>query len=688
MPHVFDMTSLPAPIEFAPRDGVRFIKNVMIPMPDSVHLALDLHVPDCDGWQSTPRPLILEYMPYRKDDAPPYSGYHHYFALHGFIGARLDCRGSGASEGINTDEYSAQEQHDGYNAIEWIAQQSWCSGKIAMYGTSYGGFTALQLAALQPPHLTTIIPGYFTDDRYTDDCHYRGGAVHGYYDVATYGTMMIAMNAAPPYAQWSGENWAQLWQQHLENNSPYILQWLAHQTDGEYWRNGSLRNNAGSGYERIKIPIFMFGGWRDGYPNPLLRTCEQLQSPKKLLIGPWNHWPPPLAVPGPRIDHYPEVVRWCNYWLKGEANGVLDEPPITLWMQSYDEPHADRLTTSGYWRVEDEFPFAGSSEHMLYLGENVLQDTPDEASTPVADEYNYRPTIGICGGLWSGGYPFGLPTDQRPDEIYSLNYTGEVLEEPIEIIGRPRVIFHASSSAPVMAFVARLCDVAPDGMSALVCSGILNATRRNSLSTPEALQPGKIYELEFELDSTAWRFEPGHRIRLSINSGDFPNTWPTPYRGRNKLFRGGEYTSRLLLPIVPTKKPKHETEFKPAATPEQIYQLAPGEPPWEYSHDMLNDTVALRTRRRSTLRVVPEIEIAKKEDYELRASNRDPANVTSIGHHRWRIAEPQRETEIDACCHMQSTLDAFHVTVDLEIEINGVKHHQQRWMQSFSRDHL
>ncbi len=96
-------------IELPPQDGVRLIKNVLIPMGDGVRLALDMHVP-CEGdgedWRERPRPLLLEYIPYRKDDSEPYTGYHHYFARHGIIGARLDCRGTGSSEGVNTDEYT------------------------------------------------------------------------------------------------------------------------------------------------------------------------------------------------------------------------------------------------------------------------------------------------------------------------------------------------------------------------------------------------------------------------------------------------------------------------------------------------------------------------------------------------------------------------------------------------------
>ena len=119
------------------------------------------------------------------------------------------------------------------------------------------------LAALKPAHLTTIIPIYFTDDRYTDDCHFRGGAWRCYYDIGAYGVSMVGMNAMPPYPEYSGERWAEVWEQHLENNTPYILEWLAHQTDGPYWRPGSIRGR----YDDIECPVFMIGGWRDGYPN-------------------------------------------------------------------------------------------------------------------------------------------------------------------------------------------------------------------------------------------------------------------------------------------------------------------------------------------------------------------------------------------------------------------------------------
>ncbi|MDA0745823.1 MAG: CocE/NonD family hydrolase [bacterium] len=673
------------PIEFPPKENVRFIKNILIPMSDGVHLAMDIHVPNTEDWQNTPHPLILEYIPYRKDDVPPYSGQHNQFAKNGFIGARLDCRGSGSRDSINTDEYTAREQQDCVEAIAWIAEQPWCTGKIAMTGASYGGFTCVQVAAHHPPNLTTIIPIYFTDDRYTDDCHYRGGCWRCYYDIGAYGASMIGMNAMPPYPEYSGDQWGSVWEQHLEHNVPYLLTWLAHQTDGTYWRPGSIRGR----YDQITCPVFMIGGWRDGYPNPPLRTFQNLSVPKRVLVGPWNHSRPDTAVPGPRINHLAEIIRWCNHWLKGEDNGIMDEPPVCIYMQQYDEPHADRLDTTGYWRTEPTFPVPDSSRRTLYLSPDAALNAHAPHTEGEIDTYTYRPTVGLCGGLWSGGVPFGLPTDQRPDEIHGLTYTTETLDVPLEILGQPKVVLHVNSTAPVMAFVARLSDVAPDGTSALVCNGVLNATRRKSLTHPETLEPGHIYELNIDLDCTAWRFEPGHRIRLSICSADFPNLWPTPYPGTNQIHHGESYPSRLILPVIPTRNPVNQVEFAPSPeTVEKPYALSPDEPVWQILHDILSDRVGLKTRTHSVSRISDSTEVTNLRELELWASNRNPADVHAIGKHLRKIVRTDSTVTVDAVCNLRTTLTAFHLTVDLNVTYNGIPHHQDRWVRSFPRELL
>ena len=406
-------------------NGSQVEKNVLIPMRDGVRLAADLYLPGPGPGE--PLPVVMEYIPYRKDEVVPGSRFYEYLPRMDTSSRASTSAARAPPRASNTDEYVLQEQLDGYDAIEWLAAQPFCDGHVNQMGISYGGFTSLQVATHQPPHLTSIIPMYFTDDRYTDDCHYRGGHLRKYYDVGHYGNFMIAYNALPPYPEWSGGDWATIWEEHLERNEPYLLKWLAHQTDGPYWRHGSVRDIA----DRIVCPVFMIGGWRDGYPNPPLRLYQALNVPKKVLIGPWNHALPDVAIPGPRIDYLREVVRWLDHWCKGEQTGVMDEPPVVVYVQHSEKPVVDRLESAGAWRAETDWPSLRElASATLHLGAGgPLGDRPGEEA---ADKFEYVPTVGVTGGLWSGGLQFGLPGDQRADEAFSLVYTSAPLDR-----GRP-----------------------------------------------------------------------------------------------------------------------------------------------------------------------------------------------------------------------------------------------------------
>src|SRR6266540_4411458 len=159
-------------------------------------------------------------------------------------------------------------------------------------------------------------------------------------------------------------------------------------------------------------------------------------------------------------------------------------------------------------------------------------------------------------GFWcSFGPSTGLACDQRPDDSPSLTYETAPLPEPIEILGTPRLVLHASSSAPVAFFCARLCDVAPDGASTLITRGALNATRRRSQVHPEPLAPGEIYELAVDLRVISWVVPASHRLRLSVTSAEWPLLWPSPYPATNAVHFGGERPSRLELPIVGPAEP-------------------------------------------------------------------------------------------------------------------------------------
>ncbi len=656
--------------------GVTVHKNVRIPMRDGTRLGADLYMPE-DA--AEPLPVVVEYIPYRKDDVTPDERFFSYLPQNGYIVARVDIRGTGASEGVVTDEYVPIEQQDGYDAIEWLAAQPFCDGNVNMMGISYGGFTALQVATLQPPHLRSIIPMYFTDDRYTDDCHYRGGHLRQYYDVSYYGNFMIAYNALPPSPEWS-EDWAQVWNEHLANNEPYLLRWLDHQTDGDYWRHGSVGDIA----DRITCPVFMIGGWRDGYPNPPLRLYEKLAVPRKVLVGPWNHEVPDYAAPGPRIDHLHEVVRWLDHWCKGRATGIMDEPPVVVYMQHYERPDADRLDAAGEWRAEQSWPIAGAAELVLHAADDgkLVSAIPVDDGT---DSFEYDASVGVTAGLWSGGLPFGQPSDQRPDEARSLVYTSQALDQEVHIIGRPRVLLHVESTASVIGFAVSLSDVAPDGSSHLVAKGMLNATRRESLTEPTPIEAGRVYELEIPIDCTAWRFDAGHRVRLAVASADWPNVWPTPQPATNTVHRGAGHPTRLMLPTVPARGSAAPPEFRPSPIEPERQALRTDRPTWEVVHDALTRRASVRLVEHTTMRTDPSTVVTWEYRLVSEVDPDDPAGASARGRHVSTIHRPSGVTEATSEVTMQATSTHFHVMLELRVTVNGLPHHAREWTRSVPR---
>ncbi|MCL7453440.1 MAG: CocE/NonD family hydrolase [Anaerolineae bacterium] len=661
-------------------DGVTRIKNVRIPTREGVHLAADLYMPQHQG-DGELFPVVMEYSPYRKDDVNLDSR-RFYLTLpqQGYVVARVDVRGTGASEGASSDEYTRQEQQDGYDAVEWLAQQPWCDGHVNMMGISYSGFTALQVAALAPPHLTSIIPIDFTDDRYTDDCHYRGGLLRMYYDIAHYGGQMVARNALPPHPEWSGSDWARLWEKHLHESDPYLLRWYRHQTDGPYWRQGSVRDTP----HLIRCPAFLIGGWRDGYPNPPLRLYQALEVPRKVLVGPWNHALPDAAVPGPRIDYVREVVRWLDHWCKGVDTGIMDEPPIVVYMQHYQPPVVDRLDTLGTWRAEREWPPPGGTEKVLYLGrDGALAE--DVASQDGADSFEYDPTVGVAGGLWSGGIPFGLPGDQRPDEALSLVYTTPPLEQDLCMLGWPRAVLHVSSSASVIGFAVSLSDVAPDGVSHLVAKGMLNATRRESLRDPQLLVPGELYALDIPIDCTGWVFAQGHRVRLSIASADWPNVWPTPQPAKNRVYRGAQRPSRLVLPVVPVLGSAPPPEFQPSPKSVSRHSDATLRSKWHVGRDQLTGRTTVDLRFGADWRISDTAVIERQSSSTFELDPAQPADAAARARHVFRLVRPLHETEACADVAIQATATDFHITIELAVRVNGALHFTKYWAESLPR---
>ncbi len=673
----------PDPDWLMPRYNVKTLKNVMVPMRDGTRLAADIFLPDIQG----KFPSILEYIPYRKDDrTTPGHSIHHYFAQRGIGGVRLDIRGTGASEGYVTDEYPPVEHQDGYDAIEWLAKQSWSNGKLGMWGISYGGYTSIQVALTQPPSLKAIAPMYATDDRYADGDQYRGGAKRGLLSTGTYPCAMIGMNALPPYPEYSGEDWLRIWEEHLEKNTPYILEWLDKQVDGPYWKEC-----VGRRYDQIVCPTFVIGGWMDHFVNAMVRLYANLKVPKKLLMGPWPHQTPDIAIPGPNIDFARELVRWFGYWLNDEQSGIMEEPPVTVYVQQFSRPARIRKSTKGYWRYEEQWPPARTEFLTWYLREErALRKDAVTASSSDYDSFEYSPAVGMDGGPWYGGRPFVMADDQRTDDALSLVYDTEPLKEEVEILGFSHVIIHVSSTAKVAFFVPRLCDVTQDGTSVLVSKGILNATRRNSFEKPEPLEPGKIYELDIQLDATSWVFEKGHKIRLAISGSDWPDIWPSPYETTNIIFRDAAHRSRLVLPVLPKQERNLlEPKFQPALGYPTTVQATQTESEWKLINDVYGRTTGITAG--SGIRIVLPENIGtytNRWTMDGRASLVDFGDVIVKASDLSVIERKGMKVEVEGKVVTESKKDSFHIIADLEVKLNDMPHFSRRWTKSCPRNLL
>ena len=258
-------------------------------------------------------------------------------------------------------------------------------------------------------------------------------------------------------------------------------------------------------------------------------------------------------MPGPRIDSRLEYLKWFDQWLKGINTGVLDEPPVTIFVRQYKPPAPIYIEDKGFWRQEEDWPPVRTQHtHMYFQADCKLGPEPNLTGKEEPDSYSYNPAVGVMAGRHGRGNisPWAMPLDQRLDEAYSLTYTTPPLETDLEVTGNPTAVLYISSTADVAYFVVKLCDVAPDGTSKMVSDGALNATHRSSHIKPEPLKPGQVYELKIELKSLAYVFSAGHCIRVDVASSDFQNAWPTSKPAINVIHRGNTYPSRRYPPSL------------------------------------------------------------------------------------------------------------------------------------------
>jgi putative CocE/NonD family hydrolase len=630
-------------------------ERAWIPLADGARLAARLWLPDAQ-----PAAVLLEALPYRMDDltASYASDYERLCEEFGFAVARVDLRGTGSSDGLAVDEYPPRELEDLAEAVAWLAAAEWSTGRVGMWGTSYSGFNSLQLAAGRPPALGAIAAIYATDDRYTDDVHYTGGALRGL-DLLDYVLYMAAITALPPVPAVVGDGWREAWRERVERGEPWLLRWLEEQTDGPYWRHGSLR----PGYERIACPTMLVGGWADGYRNNTFRTFEALRCPKRLLVGPWSHVSPATSVPGPNIDLAPELARWFGRWLRDEATGVDEEPPLQVFVRRSTRPAPDLTELRGEWRFEDGWPLARGET--LELRPDA--DGPDEI--PAAGDIGTSAWISCAGRL-----PWGQPSDGREDDARSLALEWGPFEDEVEIMGHPRLVLRVERAAPVAYLSAKLADVFPDGTSSLVTRGLLNLAHRRSSVDPEPFDGPA--DVELDLEATSWVFEPGHRIRLALAGADWPNIWPPPSAEPIRVDRA---SLRLTLPRVRAgHAPRLRDGGAGARDASPTFAPPPPQDPepetpvtWRIERDVLSRETRAVIGHGAAYEGELGAQVEERYDGTIGVSTEDPARAWARATARYRIAWPEAEATAEARLDLRSDADTYHVAVEVDAEAAG-----------------
>jgi hypothetical protein len=662
-----------------PQYGV-VIRDASLPMPDGVMLAADLYMPT-GGTADERFPVLLEYLPYRKDESRGRNFAHFsYFVERGYVVARVDIRGTGNSEGrVIPYEYSAIEQEDGEVVIDWLSKADWSNGNIGMFGISWGGFNAIQMAVRNPPALKAIIAVDATEDLYQDDVHYMDGIMH----LDSWEMSMDLENARPGAPDYviDDDNF-----RNRFDTEPWMLTYKKQQRDGAFWDRASARDK----YDRIRIPSLHIGGWYDGYRDSLPRMLANVTAPVKAMIGPWSHAWPNEPYPNPGMEWRHEAVRWFDQFLKGKNTGILDEPRFAVYVREWHPPGPYLEYAPGYWRWEDGWPIERIKDQRLYPQDN--HTLSEKTASNTVHQLKYTPSIGIEAGgpvMWWGD----VAHDQRPTDAYSLVYDSDPLQKDTEILGLPKAVLKVAADAKRANWFVRLSDVAPDGTVTQVAGAGFNGTHRNSAREPEDLVPGETFDLEIEMHFTSWVFPQGHRIRFAIANAQWPMLWPTPYPMSSSLQLGGKNGSHVVLPVVPPGKRPAPVFLPPVASPDM-----PGYESLDSGTSSGYGEVSSVDRNPQTGEVTvtatntgatryPWGTETYRESIEHKTSDAHPEDTSMTGRHRLEVTLPERVLLWEAELAFRSDLDNFHYHYVRRVSENGKVIREKSWDEIIPRDY-
>jgi len=663
--------------------AVTKINHCWIPLPDGARLGARLWLPDSEKAS----PAVLEYIPYRKDDysAKRDSNTIAHFARHGYACIRVDMRGSGSSDGVLHDEYTDQEVDDGVAVIEWIAEQSWCNGKVGTMGISWGGITGLQLAQRSPEALKTIIVLGASDQRYYDDAGYYMGCLVG--QTLGWAAIMFGYNTRPPDPELVGENWRDLWLERLEQTPHYLERWFEHQHNDEYWQN----NSADTDYAAIKIPVYVISGHADCWPNTVPRLLQNLQVPTRGLQGAWCHRYPHLGIPGPTVNFLADAIRWYDQWLKDDETGIMEEAQYQVFLQDSVKPQTYYDERPGCWVGLSGWPSDQIETGNFHLSPGKLSKEP---ASDQSMEICSPQTTGQLAGEYMPWFSFGpaeeLPGDQQQEDAGSLVFDTDTLTEALEILGNAVAQLQLSSNEPQALVAARLCDVWPDGSSTLITRGILNLSQRNSKSKPESMIPGEIVAVEVGLNHSAYVVPAGHKLRLALSTSYWPMAWPSPTNSRVTIHSG---CCVLNLPLIRKNaanaaltdfgnseigEPERTTELRPVSQNREI----------SYNAELNLNLLEIVADNGKTRFEETGMEMGSKSLYRFSIGESDPLSAIAEYDWEWEYGRGDWQTRTHTYTRISCDSTHFFLHAVSTAWEGDQQVFRKQWDRKFKRDHF
>jgi len=560
-------------------------EEVMIPMRDAVKLGSIVYRPN----QAGKFPAIVYRTPYGVDDYDAYAEFPLKAAKQGYVVFLVDVRGRLRSEG----EFEAyrNEKKDGYDVIEWVAQQAYCNGKVGTYGGSYPGIVQWQAMAEAPPHLVAAAPEMTPIGSHTF-IYYGGAFSHPWIDWFTpYILADKRKRANDTTGPWDDEPATEAWNKSdkkywynyrplidlplLKKYAPEYYEWLKHPDLSPWWDFVNMEKD----FPKFRNPVFLESGWYDAAYGPegatqgFNKMRKEAATPKAkeetiLMLGPWNHtslntrkttFGEVAFGTNAGIDYDAELLRWFDVQLKNEEN-KNPLPVVNVFTMGENK-----------WHAEKEWPLSRAVPTPYYLQRSGKDKNAGALLTqPVQGEKSTSYVFDPVNPVWDKSYEKSYPYDQREIELRSdvIVYTSAPLENELEVTGEIVAELFVSSSAKDTDFSFTLCDVYPDGKSINLHgldAGYLRTRYRNSNEKQELIKPGTVYKIRIGHVYTSNLFKKGHRIRIYITSSKAPHYDPNPNTGTeiateknliqatNTIHHSTNEPSRIILPVIPRR---------------------------------------------------------------------------------------------------------------------------------------